>query len=224
MAIASLPKNNTASVTSSSSRKSKDSNKNTTSLSSQSILQSTSSKSSKNNSKMAAAAAAAQQQKQQKQRQQQQQTSIKTTASPGDPSGSTLRKLRKKKLPPNTEPAVDIPEFDPSGRRVCSKKEHHIRIFKALRFRALKRGDFVAARLTSRDLWILAMVQKEYPSFDMYPAAFVKLTEQKRDALFKDKVVVQDVEDKDKNAASVPRSLVLPLPRTYSEAAEWAQR
>ena len=177
--------------------------------------------------KKGANAAEAQQQKEKQQEQQKKQLppqSMKTTASPGDPSGSTLRKLRKKKLPANTEPPVDIPEFDPSGRRVCSKKEHHIRIFKALRFRALRHGDFVAARLSSRDLWILAMVQKDYPTFDMFPVAFVKLTDQKRDALFKDRVIVQDVEDKDKKPASVARNLVLPLPRTYSEAADWAQR
>jgi hypothetical protein len=151
--------------------------------------------------------------------------SSKTTASPGDSSGSTLRKMRKKKLPPNTEPPIELPEFDPSGRRVCSKKEHHSRLFKALRFRALKQGDFVAARLTSRDLWILAMVQTDYPGYDLYPGAFVKLSDQKRDALFKKNVVVKDVEDKDRvEAAMVPRNLALPLPRTYAEAAEWATR
>ena len=158
-------------------------------------------------------------------RQQQPQAPEKTTASPGQADGSTLRKLRKKKLPPNSEPPIDLPEFDGSGKRVSTKKEHNYRLFEVLRFRALRQGDFVAARTTSRDLWILARVLKDYPGSDMTPLEFLNLSEARRDAMFREKVLVKDVEDKDHGGSSqVARSLALPLPRTYSEAAEWGQR
>lgn len=94
-----------------------------------------------------------------------------------------------------------------------------------LRFRGLRQGDFVAARTTSRDLWILARVLKDYPGVDMAPLEFLQLSESRRDAIFRDKVQVKDVEEKDgSNSFQVARNLVLPLPRTYSEAAEWGQR
>ena len=133
--------------------------------------------------------------------------------------------MRKKKLPPNTEPPSNLPEFDNGGRRLVTKKEHNVRLFEILRFRGLRQGDFVAARTTSRELWILARVLKDYPALDMAPLEFLQLSENRRDSLFKDKVHVKDVEEKDgNNSFQVARSLVLPLPRTYSEAAEWGQR
>lgn len=46
----------------------------------------------------------------------------------------------------------------------------------------------------------------------------------KRDALFRDKVVVKDAEDKNAEPIAVARQLILPLPRTYAEAAEWGAR
>jgi len=147
-----------------------------------------------------------------------------TQASPGGPEGSTLRRNRKKKLPPNAEPAIALAEFDPSGKRLVSKKEHIFRVFEAIRFRGLKEGDFVAARVSSRDLWILALVQKNYPGFSMTPNDFLKLSEKQRDAYFREKVAIKDVEDKDGGIQMVPRSLILPLPRTFSEAAEWCHR
>jgi hypothetical protein len=151
--------------------------------------------------------------------------SNKTTASPGNPGGSSLRKMRKKKLPPSNEPSANLPEFDGSGKRICTKKEHNYRLFEVLRFRPLRQGDFVAARLTSRDLWILARVLKDSPGFDMAPIEFLNLSDARRDAVFRDKVLVKDVEEKeDGGSAQVARSLALPLPRTYSEAAEWGQR
>jgi hypothetical protein len=151
--------------------------------------------------------------------------SEKTTASPGNPGGSTLRKQRRKKLPPNMEPTIHLSEFDDSGKRLYPKKEHNSRLFQVLRFRTLKQGDFVAARLSSRDLWILARVLKEYPNVLISPNDFLQLSESKRDAVFRDKVLIKDVEDaKEGGATQVARSLILPLPRTYSEAAEWCQR
>ena len=149
---------------------------------------------------------------------------MKTTASAGDAEGSTLRKSRKKKLPANTEPQPVIPETDSTGRRLVNKKEHHVRLFEMLRFRGLRVGDFVAARTTSRDLWILAKVLKEYPGIEkMPPLEFLQLSVARRDALFREKVHIKDVEG-DGHTFQVARNLVLPLPRTYSEAADWGSR
>jgi len=138
---------------------------------------------------------------------------------------STLRRSRRKKLPPSNEPPVNLPEFDSFGKRICAKKEHSIRVFEVLRFRSLRAGDFVAARLSSRELWILAKVLKDYSGFSMAPVEFLKLSGARRDAVFKEKVMVRDVEEKEDGGATlVSRNLILPLPRTYSEAAEWGQR
>eukprot|EP00429_Kryptoperidinium_foliaceum_P040599 CAMPEP_0176180484 /NCGR_PEP_ID=MMETSP0120_2-20121206/92481_1 /TAXON_ID=160619 /ORGANISM="Kryptoperidinium foliaceum, Strain CCMP 1326" /LENGTH=53 /DNA_ID=CAMNT_0017518695 /DNA_START=123 /DNA_END=281 /DNA_ORIENTATION=- len=53
----------------------------------------------------------------------------------------------------------------------------------------------------------------------MAPLEFLQLSETRRDALFKSKVQIKDVEG-DGHTFQVARSLVLPLPRTYSEAAD----
>lgn len=149
----------------------------------------------------------------------------KSTTTPGTPAGSTLRKMRKKKIHIDPNPVPGLSEFDESGKRIFSKKEHQHRIFEALRFRPLKQGDFVAARVTSRDLWILARVLQDYDGFSIAPNEFLRLKETKRDALFRGKVIIKDVEEKDEGASNaVARSLVLPLPRTYSEASGWCQR
>jgi SGF29 tudor-like domain len=148
-------------------------------------------------------------------------------ASPGNPSGSTLRKNRKKKIPPNTEPVIDLPEFDSTGKRLCTKKEHFTRLFECIRYRTLKKGDVVAARVSSRNLWILARVLQSYPTSNLPLLDFVRLPESKREQLFKDKVLIKDVEDKQDDtdsAIKVARSLILPLPRSVSEAADWGQR
>jgi hypothetical protein len=111
-----------------------------------------------------------------------------STASAGNASGSTLRKSRKKKLPPCTEPPINLPEFDTNGRRIHSKKDHLMRLCEATRFRALKVGDFVAARVTSRDLWILAKVQRDYPGPTLSPVDLLALSEAKREQLFRGQV------------------------------------
>ena len=146
-------------------------------------------------------------------------------ASPGGAGGSALRKNRKKKLPPSTEKSPELAEFDAVGKRIYAKKEHNFRLFEVIRFRALKSGDFVAARVSSRDLWILARVQRDFPGFSMPPSDFLKLSEARRDGHFREKVAIKDVEDSGSGGINmVPRNLVLPLPRTFSEAAEWCQR
>ena len=148
-----------------------------------------------------------------------------STTNVGDAGTSTLRKSRRKKLPPSNEPVIPLAEFDASGKRTCTKKEYNYRVFELLRFRPLKQDDFVAARLSSRDLWILAKVLKGYSGFKMSPNEFLKLSGARRDAVFRERVMVKDVEERDDSGSTlVPRSLVLPLPRNYSEAAEWGQR
>jgi hypothetical protein len=136
---------------------------------------------------------------------------------------STLRKNRRKKLPPSGEPSAGLSEFDATGKRLFSKKDHSQRVFEVKRFRALRQGDHVAARLSSRDLWILARVTKSFPGVNLPVLEFLQLSKSRRDSLFREKVTVRDVEDKDSMTTSVARSLVLPLPRSASEASEWGQ-
>jgi TolA-binding protein len=139
-------------------------------------------------------------------------------------SGSTLRKYRKGKvtIPPLE---VQLEEHDVNGKRLFTKKEHGYQIAEILRFRSLRGGDYVAARVSSRDLWILARVARDYPSINMNPNDFLKLTLAKRDGLFREKVVVKDAEEKESGEPIfVSRQLVLPLARSYGEAAEWGSR
>ncbi|GAX25972.1 hypothetical protein FisN_4Hh544 [Fistulifera solaris] len=144
---------------------------------------------------------------------------------PSYPHGSSLRKLRKKKLPPNSEPAPKLSEFDETGKKRYPKKELLHRVSHILRYRALREGDLVAARPTSRELWILAKVLRNYPGFPMSPDDFLSLSESKKDNLFREKVLIKDVEQKnDGSSVMVDRKLVLPLPRNFSEAADWGQR
>jgi len=174
-------------------------------------------------------------------KQQQLNVAQSTTSSPGDPGNSTLRRLRKtnkrnKSQSIFAEPAFANlpPEFDPVGsnKRSCTKKEYQHRVFQLLRYRDLKEGDFCAARLSSRDLWILAKVLKDYkttylaPQYTVQPLEFLSLTDGRREALFhKEKVLLEDVEDQQAQAGTqVIRSLVLPLPRSSAEANEWASR
>lgn len=149
---------------------------------------------------------------------------------------STLRKNRKKKIPPSTEPLLKSlpPEvLEAIGGKQPSpparlKKELSQKSSQVLHYRALRQGDPVAAKVSSRELWILARVLKDsgpVPSFAeilLWPAF-------KRTQWFKSKstesVAVVDVEDDrvDHRGTlyTVPRNLVLPLPRNYSEAADW---
>ena len=147
-----------------------------------------------------------------------------TTASPGDRNGSTLRKLRKRKFPDLPTPNVD--EVDPETGRKYSRKDYALLLLEVSRFRALNEGDYVAAKVSSRDLWILARVVKDYPlDCGPSPAEFLQLSESKRDALFRDKVIIKDVEDSNSTSTiAVVRSNVLPLPRTFAEAADWGSR
>ena len=160
--------------------------------------------------------------------------SVDTTesSSTNNAKTSTLRKQRKTKLSsPADEPhkcILDmIPEFDAvTGKRLCTKKEHIQKVLEVLPFRSLHKGDRVAAKVSSRELWILASVLKDYPSNS--PADLLKIHPSKRAQAFREPVVVMDVEDNGGTAHvsptySVARHAVLPLPRNYVDAAEWCQ-
>jgi hypothetical protein len=77
-----------------------------------------------------------------------------------------------------------LDNYNISGKRLITEKEHGYWIAKFLPFRSLHNGDYVVARVTSRDLWILARVACDLPSIYMNPDDFLKLTLAKRDALF----------------------------------------
>lgn len=140
------------------------------------------------------------------------------TTNPGDPTGSSLRKTRKRKWSADATPKL------PDSYSKLPKKEQHWRLYSILRYRSLQPGDYVAARVSSRDLWILARVVTAYPDSGLDTKEFLTLTDAKRDALFRDKVAIHDVEEKSETNCQVHRNLVLPLPRSYSEAAEWNTR
>jgi hypothetical protein len=152
-------------------------------------------------------------------------SSASSHMSPSNATGSTLRRHRRTKIPPSGEVLIHLPEVDElTGKKHSSKKGNPHRLSDVIRFRALRQGDPVAARVTSRDLWILARVVKDYPGTNFSPIEFLRLSDSRREQLFKEKVLIQDVEEHDGGAAAavfVSRSLVLPLPRSVSEAAEW---
>lgn len=141
-----------------------------------------------------------------------------STTNKGSSNGtSTLRSRRKHPLPPHTFDPAEIPPNE--GR---TPEEQTNRAALLLRYRALRQGDVVAARLSSRDLWILARVVHAYPG---PPPDFLRLNPARRDNHFRDQpVAVTDVEDDRQKASThhVARSHVLPLPRTPVEASAWA--
>ena len=150
--------------------------------------------------------------------------SAQSSTAAGSAKNSTLRRNRRKKLAPSNELSkVGLSEFDAMGKRILSKKDFTQRVFEIVRFRSLREGDHVAARLSSRDLWILARITKDYAGVNVPAVEFLQLSVTRRDSLFREKVYLRDVEDKDSGPTAVARNLVLPLPRNYSEASEWGQ-
>jgi len=164
------------------------------------------------------------------------------TVQGGNPNGSTLRKERQRSSSKvgthkystsahsnnNSNDATPSTEIDEITNRKITKKELAYRAFDKARFRKLNVGDYVAARVASHELWILARIVKPCLSIDVSHAELISLTEAKRSALFKEKVNLQDVEEYDptdlRKAKAVNRQHVLPLPCSYSEAEEWGTR
>mmetsp|Transcript_23687 Transcript_23687/g.65755 ORF Transcript_23687/g.65755 Transcript_23687/m.65755 type:complete len:710 (+) Transcript_23687:120-2249(+) len=165
-----------------------------------------------------------------------------TKTSPGDPGSSTLRRFRKTSKKNKIQSIANEPGFvnlppevdaANGNKRTCTKKEYQHRVFQLLRYRDLKQGDYCAARLSSRDWWILAKVLKDYkttslaPIYTSSPIEFLSMSDTRRDMLFqKARVLLKDAEDQQSHTpgTQVVRSLVLPLPRSPAEANEWASK
>eukprot|EP00804_Cyclotella_cryptica_P018529 CCRYP_004340-RA/>CCRYP_004340-RA protein AED:0.31 eAED:0.31 QI:280/1/1/1/0.66/0.42/7/1189/509 len=84
------------------------------------------------------------------------------TFAEGNPIGSTLRK-RDNHAGDAQDPALLQLISDDDGKKL-TKKEIGYRLFEGTRYRTLEPGDFVAAKVSSQDLWILARVVKEWIS------------------------------------------------------------
>lgn len=118
--------------------------------------------------------------------------------------------------------------FDESGKRKLTKKDVGYRSFNITRFRSLKAGDYVAARMASHELWVLARVTKDWDSLKTSHTELLNMSEAKRTALFSNQMVhIQDIEEYDgdvNKSKLVARHLILPLPRTFDEAEDWCTR
>ena len=101
------------------------------------------------------------------------------------------------------------------------------RLFEGTRFRTLEVGDYVAAKMASHELWILGRVAKKWTAVANY-SQLHGLTVPKRNALFREKVYIQDNEDEFSgnadDARAISRQHVLPLPRSFGEASDWCTR
>ena len=152
------------------------------------------------------------------------------TVAEGNPNGSTFRNLRKRM---SRSPALIAAKAADLELQRCvgdqdddcnrlSKRELAHRLFEATRFRKLLQGDYVAAKIGSKDMWLLCRVVKPWEALPVPIMRMMELTAIKRDALFKEKVVLQ--EDCGDGARQVPRQHVLPLPRSFEEAYVWISR
>mmetsp|Transcript_10023 Transcript_10023/g.18170 ORF Transcript_10023/g.18170 Transcript_10023/m.18170 type:complete len:384 (+) Transcript_10023:3-1154(+) len=180
-----------------------------------------------------------------------QQHSAKTTTSapvvpatePPNPymGSSTLRKLRKSSIPIAFSPLtvnnslikeqLKLPsdinymkQVDEKGTRVISKKESCRRAFEISRWRQLNVGDLAAAKLQSRDMWILCKVMSTWkPPSDMSYVDIIEMPAPRRDNVLAE-VLIKDADSEDAPQQRIARNLILPLPRKLLEAAEWGFR
>ena len=98
-------------------------------------------------------------------------------------------------------------------------------MFDFSRFRSLPSGKYVAA-MVNPELCILARVVKDWIEVTTYHE-IVGLTEQERNALFKEKVFVREAQDYNGTLGAtrdVNREHILPLPLSWEEAREWGSR
>mmetsp|Transcript_23644 Transcript_23644/g.55931 ORF Transcript_23644/g.55931 Transcript_23644/m.55931 type:complete len:1353 (+) Transcript_23644:352-4410(+) len=156
------------------------------------------------------------------------------TVAEGNPEGSTLRKLRKRRSQSPAQISAKtadlafqqlVGDHDDDGRPL-SKRELSHRLFEVTRFRRLEEGDFVAAKISSQDLWILSRVAKPWEAMNLSPRQLLGLSEAKRDNLLsKEKVHIRDSDDAGlKEVRQIGRQHVLPLPRSLGEASLWQTR
>lgn len=151
------------------------------------------------------------------------------TVAKSNTQGSTLRKLRKRssiKAHADRDLVALIGDQDDNGKKL-HKKELSNRLFEATRFRTLKAGDYVAAKVSSQDIWILARVLKQWDAVKVPLRQMLEMSVAKRDALFRDRVFIQDNEDYNgdlSSARAVERQYIIPLARSHVEGNEWGKR
>jgi hypothetical protein len=142
--------------------------------------------------------------------------------------GSTLRKSRERggDFYAGTDVLLlnTVGDHDDHGNKL-SKKDIANRLFEATRFRTLEVGDYVAAKLDSRDLWMLTRVGVKWNAVGTYQQ-IAGLSDVKKDILFsKQQVFVQETGAmKQSQLRAVNRQHVLPLPRSSQEANDWGTR
>ena len=151
------------------------------------------------------------------------------TVAQGNPHGSTLRKLRKRsgvKVHADRDLLALIGDRDDNGKKL-TQKEQGGRLFEATRFRTLIEGDYVAAKVSVQPFWILARVARQWNAVDVSPKAILDMPDNKREALFKEKVFIQVNDDNTGDASTtmaVKRQHILPLARSFTEGNEWGKR
>jgi predicted RecA/RadA family phage recombinase len=155
------------------------------------------------------------------------------TVAQDNAQGSTLRKSRKrgsiKVSTADKELVAVIGDHDDNGKKL-SKKELSNRLFEATRFRTLHKGDYVAAKLDSRDLWILARVVKQWNAAEVPLKLLLDLSDSKKETLFTEKVLIQEDDLYNEyngdlsSARAVKRQHIIPLARSTPEGNEWGKR
>jgi hypothetical protein len=155
------------------------------------------------------------------------------TVAQDNAQGSTLRKSRKrgsiKVTHADKELVAVIGDHDDNGKKL-SKKELSNRLFEATRFRTLHKGDYVAAKLDSRDLWILARVVKQWNAVEVPLKLLLDLSDSKKETLFTEKVLIQEDDLYNEyngdlsSARAVKRQHIIPLAKSTPEGNEWGKR
>lgn len=155
------------------------------------------------------------------------------TVAQDNAQGSTLRKSRKrgsiKVSTADKELVAVIGDHDDNGKKL-SKKELSNRLFEATRFRTLHKGDYVAAKLDSRDLWILARVVKQWNAVEVPLKLLLDLSDSKKETLFTEKVLIQEDDLYNEyngdlsSARAVKRQHIIPLAKSTPEGNEWGKR
>ena len=153
---------------------------------------------------------------------------VAQTAAQINPQGSTLRKSRKRsstRSHGDRDLVALIGDHD-NGKKL-TKKELSSRLFEATRFRTLNEGDFVAAKVSNQDLWILARVLQQWNAVDVPLRQILDMSDIKREALFRERVFIQENEEYNgdlSSARAVKRQHILPLARSHVEGNEWGKR
>lgn len=155
------------------------------------------------------------------------------TVAQDNAQGSTLRKSRKrgsiKVSTADKELVAVVGDHDDNGKKL-SKKELSNRLFEATRFRTLYKGDYVSAKLDSRDLWMLARVVKQWNAVEVPLKLLLDLSDSKKETLFTEKVLIQEDDlyneynGDHSSARAVKRQHIIPLAKSSCEGNEWGKR